>query len=247
VVESIFNLLSASDFVTFFTTAFSVILASIVAFHFFRFYRIAGLNNLLGMPAGFAFLAASYTLVNLDLWIHHGTEFDNVVVWISFIILSYGFSLIAVSYHHKYTEFRDTATLIKKISFVLVPTLAISAGLMLLTPQRELPPYQAVEGYFAAFNMVILGYLLIQSLRGILTSGNPKIVYIPAAFVSLCIGQFSVFTLSTDVTVTDIIGYHSIAAFIKPEIATLIGLSFFTYALYNYVLRGGNISRRTMI
>lgn len=228
----------------FFATIFSTILASIFAYHFFKFYKIAGLSNLLGIPAGFAFLAASYTLVNIDLWIQDGTKLDSVIAWISFIVLSYGFSLIAVSYHYKSSEFRDSARLVRMMSYAIIPLMVALGAVFLLTPKNaEMIPLQMVDEYFALFNMIALGYILTRSLKGVLTDGNPKLAYIPAAFALLWLGQFIMFTSEMNESIAEEVR-DSITEIIKPEIASLAGLLVFTYALYNHVLRGGRIAKR---
>jgi hypothetical protein len=219
-----------------FTTAFIVVLASLIAFHFFRCYRIAGLRHLLGMPTGFAFVAVSYLLVNINLWINDVTELDSVIIWISSIILSYGFSLIAVSYHYKSTSFSDSARLIKIMSIALIPLMAVSFGIVLSTPIHELIPFTMLDEYFYVFNIVALGYILIKSFKGILTDGNPKTMYIPVSYTFLLLGQLLMYNWAVNGDASNII---------NALLVNLAGLSLFTYTLYHFVIRSGKVAKRT--
>ncbi len=222
--------------VLFFVTVFSAILAFLVVFRVFKFYRLAGVSTLLGMPVGFAFLAASYILVNASLWIHDGTELDDVIALVSLIILSYSFSLMAISYHYRTADFHDGAKLVRVMSYATIPLIGLLMTVVLSTPgQRELASFEIAEEYFAIFNMAAIGYILVKSVRGILTDGTTKPMYIPAAFALLWIGQFLAFASAVNGKLTEII---------MPEAASLAGLLIFTYTLYSRVLRGGKVAKR---
>ncbi|MFY3740771.1 MAG: hypothetical protein HMLIMOIP_001215 [Candidatus Nitrosomirales archaeon] len=220
----------------FFVTVFSAILAFLVAFRVFKFYKLAGMSALLGMPVGFAFLAASYMLVNTDLWVHDGTELDGVIDWVSLVILSYSFSLMAISYHYRSADFHDGARLVRVMSYAIIPLMGLLMTVVLSTSeQRELVPFQIADEYFAIFNMAAIGYILLKSVRGILTDGTTRPMYIPVAFALLWIGQFLAFASAVSGELTEII---------MPEAASLAGLLIFTYTLYSRVLRGGKVAKR---
>ncbi len=46
----------------------SIILCSVIAMYFYRSYRFSGFGYLLGLPTGFAILAASLRATNLKNW-----------------------------------------------------------------------------------------------------------------------------------------------------------------------------------
>lgn len=211
----------------------SAIAASIVAFYFFRFYRISGLSHLLGIPAGFTFLAASHVLFGMDVFVEN-TQIDNLLEWMSLIALSYSFSMMAMSYYYRSAEFNDRTRLVRTMSYALLPVLVLVAAIEMTGSQQMLISFRSIDEYFTAFNIVALGYILVQCINGILRGENAKVFYIPAGFALLWIGQLSIldWTLYENNTVIPI-----------SLITSLAGPILFIYALHKAVLKGGKIAR----
>ena len=211
----------------------SAIAVSIVAFYFFRFYRISGISHLLGIPAGFTFLAVSHILLGMDIFVEN-TKMDNLLEWMSLIALSYGFSMMAMSYYYRSAEFNDRARLVRTMSYALIPVLALVAAIEITSSEQTLISFRSMDEYFTAFNIVALGYIFVQCINGILRGENAKVFYIPAGFALLWIGQISIlgWTLYENNTVIPISLFTSLA-----------GPILFIYALHKTVLKGGKIAR----
>jgi len=225
----------ASDNVVFFVTISSVIATSIVAYYFFRFYRISGIGHFLGIPAGFTFLSASHALFATGLWIEN-TRLSNLVTWMWLITLSYSFSLIAMSYYYRSAEFNDRTKLIRTMSYAAMPVLGLLLAIEAMSLEQWLISFKVLDEYFTGFNLVALGYIIIQCVTAIKTGGNPKSYYIPAGFILLWIAQFSILSGAL---------FDNASTIVLSAFANLAGPTLIIYALHRSVLRRGNIAKAT--
>ena len=82
-------------------TISSIFLCSVIAMYFYRSYRFSGFGYLLGLPTGFAILAASFVFEHLNVvysYSHSNESLENLFFWIQLALQSEGFAFIALSY-----------------------------------------------------------------------------------------------------------------------------------------------------
>ncbi len=216
------------------TSVIETVLAFVIAFLFYRFYRISGLVYLLGLVVGFSFISFSRSLLALNLW-ESNLEIFNMFFWLKFLSSSYGFSFLALSYYYKGSE-EDRVPLMMKIGALsVIPLMMMIAIMVILRPVNGFPPpYNQVDEYFSAFNLFMLGYVFKSAIVSIVEQGRREFIYIPAAFAVLWLGQYSALIFGLD---------GSVSAFIAEHITKIIGLALFVGVLYQ-VMRGKTIARR---
>ena len=82
-------------------TIASIFLCSVIAMYFYRSYRFSGFGYLLGLPTGFAILAASFVFEHLHVvysYSYTNESLENLFFWIQLSLQSEGFAFIALSY-----------------------------------------------------------------------------------------------------------------------------------------------------
>ncbi|HET7148043.1 MAG TPA: hypothetical protein VFI73_06030 [Candidatus Nitrosopolaris sp.] len=82
-------------------TVSSIFLCSVIAMYFYRSYRFSGFGYLLGLPTGFAILAASFVFEHLNViysYSYANESLENMFFWIQLALQSEGFAFIALSY-----------------------------------------------------------------------------------------------------------------------------------------------------
>src|SRR6266700_7202446 len=82
-------------------TIASILLCSVIAMYFYRSYRFSGFGYLLGLPTGFAILAASFVFEHLHVvysYSYANESLENLFFWIQLALQSEGFAFIALSY-----------------------------------------------------------------------------------------------------------------------------------------------------
>ena len=82
-------------------TVASIFLCSVIAMYFYRSYRFSGFGYLLGLPTGFAILAASFVFEHLNViysYSYPNESLENLFFWIQLALQSEGFAFIALSY-----------------------------------------------------------------------------------------------------------------------------------------------------
>ena len=79
------------------------------------------------------------------------------------------------------------------------------------------------------FDMIILGYIFKATITNLVKAANLELLYIPAAFASLWLAQYSSLITYFD---------DSSIAFIGSVAARVAGLALFVYAMYNAMFTG---------
>jgi hypothetical protein len=82
-------------------TIASIFLCSVITMYFYRSYRFSGFGYLLGLPTGFAILAASFVFEHLHVvysYSYANESLENLFFWIQLSLQSEGFAFIALSY-----------------------------------------------------------------------------------------------------------------------------------------------------
>jgi hypothetical protein len=206
------------------------VLAIVVALYFYRFYRLTGFLYLLGLTIGFIFITFAEVLLAVDVWLEFNPDLFNLLFWMRLLSLSYGFSFLAISYYYKRKE--DYRTIMFKVAALsAIPIMGVMAVMIIAPPALDFPPYNVADEYFRVFNLIMLAYVFRSTLNSIVEQGRKELVYIPAAFAVLWIGQFSGLIFSLDV---------SVSAFISQLSAKLLGLLLFALTM-SQVQRGKRV------
>src|SRR5215831_1407290 len=202
-------------------TIASVFFCSIISIYFFRSYRFSGFGYLLGLPIGFAVLGISFVFDQLSL-IYQTHNVLYLFFWIQLALQSEAFALIALSYMLKNridtstksaitsldpssllvhnnvsTKAKDRFISILAVVAILIP-LTVTMSALLVHPffnYAELPDLSFV---MRIFDMIILGYIFKATIANLVKAANLKLLYIPAAFASLWVAQYSLLIMYFD-------------------------------------------------
>jgi hypothetical protein len=244
-------------------TIASIFLCSVISLYFYRTYRFSGYRYLLGLPTGFVILAISFVFGYLNVvyyYSHVNQSLENIFLWIQLALRSEGFAFIALSYMLKNRmgstsvngllpatsrilfspQSYSNVIKIKEMIIAILPMILISIPLMVTISALFVQPVlndtevKDMSIYTTIFNIMVLGYIFIKSLKALVRSANIKLLYIPAAFALLWLEQYSL-----------IINYfdNNQFAFMGSIIARLVGLSLFVFAIYHCL---STIRRREM-
>ena len=227
--------------------------------YFYRSYRFSGFGYLLGLPTGFAILAASFVFEHLNAvysYSYANESLENLFFWIQLALQSEGFAFIALSYMLKnrsnfatINELLPTASKIlfsphnwiyssikiREIIVGILPMILISIPLMVTISALFVQPIlnetelKDMSLYTTLFDIVVLGYIFVKCLKPLVKTANIKLLYIPAAFALLWLEQYSLIIHYFD---------NNQFAFIGSIIVRLAGLGLFVYAIY-YALSSG--------
>jgi hypothetical protein len=224
------------DFVdpfTFSTEAIAAILALVVAFHFYRFYKVSGFVYLLGLAVGFLAIAFAEIMLAVGVWLEPNLEIYNMLFWLRLLSLSYGFSFVAMSYHYKHRDEDRTPWIMRVIAISVIPIVIVTTLVILTPPAFDFPAYNRLDEYFGVLNLVMLGYVFKSSLDSIVTQGRKEFIYIPAAFAILWLGQYSALIFDLD---------RNVSSFVAEHIAKILGLALFVGVLAQ-IRRGKKIAK----
>ena len=235
-------------------TIASVALCSAIAFYFFRSYKFSGFRYLLGLPMGFAILGASFVCEHLSLIYYTNYLLYHLFFWMQLSLQSEALALIALSYMLKNRVGRskdDYATADLDLSKVLIhdsmstkardllisilPMIVISIPFMVTISALFVQPFlndvelADLSFYTKIFDMIILGYVFKSTVVSLVKGANIKLLYVPAAFALLWLGQYSLMINYFD---------NDSIPFIGSIVARLAGLALFVYAIH-YAMSGG--------
>ena len=234
-------------------TIASIFLCSVISFYFYRTYRFSGYRYLLGLPTGFVILAISFIFGYLNVicsYSHVNQSLENIFLWIQLALQSEGFAFIALSYMLKNRigstsvnavlpatsrilfspQIYSNVIKIKEMIIAILPMILISIPLMVTISALVVQPIlndtelKDMSIYMMIFNMIVLAYIFIKSLKALVKSANIKLLYIPAAFALLWLDQYSLIINCFD---------NNQFAFMGSIIARLVGLSLFVFAIYH--------------
>lgn len=216
----------------------SVLLSIIISSKLFKSYHFSGLGYLLGMPAGFAFLGASYACEQASFLLRADPVLYPTLYWVQLVLQAEALALISVSYIYKNAgkeqdimapamlggnliiNIRLMLTLVP-ISIVAIP-LIVPTSVLIAGPYFNYPMFADLNFYLRIFNMLILAYILKSTLVSLVKAGNFRLLYIPAAFALLWLEQYSLIITYFD---------NSTAAFVGSAMVRLAALGLFTYVM----------------
>jgi hypothetical protein len=235
-------------------TIASVSLCSIIAFYFFRSFKFSGFRYLLGLPMGFAILGTSFVCEHLSLIYYTNYLLYHLFFWMQLSLQSEALALIALSYMLKNrvgSGKADDATADLDLSKVLIhdsmstkargllirtlPMIVISIPFMVTISALFVQPFlnyvelADLSFYTKIFDMIILGYVFKSTIVSLVKGANVKLLYVPAAFALLWLGQYSLMINYFD---------NDSIPFVGSIVARLAGLALFVYAI-QYAMSGG--------
>ena len=225
--------------------------------YFYKSYRFSGFGYLLGLPTGFAILAASFVFEHLSLVYSSNGPLEDFLFWLRITLQSEGIGFIALSYMLKNRGNSDTDGVLdtskvlfsphswnysslREVIFSVLPMIVISIPVMVTISALFVQPIlndmelKDMSIYTTLFDIIALGYVLVKCLKPLVKTANIKLLYIPAAFALLWLEQYSL-----------VINYFDNDPFAHfgSIIVRLAGLGLFVYAIY-YALESGR--RREM-
>jgi hypothetical protein len=205
------------------------------------------------LPTGFVILAISFVFGYLNVvysYSHVNQSLENIFLWIQLALRSEGFAFIALSYMLKNRMGSTSvngllpatsrilfsplsysnAIKVKEMIVAILPMILISIPLMVTISALFVQPIlndtevKDMSIYTTIYDIIVLGYISIKSLKALVRSANIKLLYIPAAFALLWLEQYSL-----------IINYfdNNQFAFMGSIIARLLGLTLFVFAIYH--------------
>jgi len=235
-------------------TIASISLCSIIAFYFFRSYKFSGFRYLLGLPMGFVILGTSFVCEHLSLIYYTNYLLYHLFFWLQLSLQSEALALIGMSYMLKnrvgwgkddyVTTDQDLSKVLihdsmstkaKDLLISILPMIVISIPFMVTISTLFVQPFlndvelADLSFYTKIFDMIILGYVFKSTIASLVKGANIKLLYVPAAFALLWLGQYSL-----------MINYfeNDSIPFIGSIVARLAGLALFVYAIH-YAMSGG--------
>jgi len=223
----------------------------------------SGFRYLLGIPIGFAFLGTSFVFEHLSLMYYTNYLLYHLCLWMQLSLQSEALALIALSYMLKnrvgnggrgdedttaeliFTKILIHYSMSSKVRGFLVgvlPVIVILVPLVVTISTLFIRPFlnnvelSDLSFYTKIFDMVILGYVFKSTIESLVKGANIKLLYVPAAFALLWLGQYSLMINYFD---------NGPIPFIGSIVARLAGLALFVYAIY-YAMSGG-VSREMEI
>ena len=175
----------------------SAIACFILARFMIKPFELTRETRYLGLPFGFVFLGASYTLSALSF----DTLFDfGSIKWVQLFIRVFAFLFLAVTYY-----FSKSAKGPKLLwNTTLAVCVAVFASLVLaaiIDPSFFGLSYLQTQVYLRIFNLICIAYIAIHALRSHIEQPDPKTLSIPFGYILLGIGQYSILIWAVDTSI----------------------------------------------
>ena len=217
-------------------TVVSVSLSLVISRYFFKSYAFSGFGYLLGLPVGFAFLAAAFIFEASSLMYRADPLLYPAFFWIQMSLQSEALALIALSYYYKNSDTsgsgkrvrpRDVLVTMLPLAMVaipfLVPTFSLATG-----PYFDYADIADLSFYMRIFNMAVIGFIFKSTIASLVKAANIKLLYVPAAFALLGLEQYSLILAYFD---------NSAIAFIGSAAARIAGLALFAHIMHSATSR----------
>lgn len=235
---NVYLLLSNGDYsnpITFVSYVTAIALAWVVIFYSYRFYKVSGFFTLGSIAIGFTFILTSYVLGLLNL----SPDLEgNTLLWVRLVILSYGFTFLALSYYHKIKESEGTFHwVIRNCALSIIPVSFLILLLQYILP-ATVPEYFTLEQMFRIYNLFMLGYICKSALQSSVKHGRMQFMYVPVAYAVLWLGQYTWLLNAID---------ENYSTFFLGSILKIIGLAILVGMIYNIIKgkRAPDINNKT--
>lgn len=208
-------------------TAASVALSVAISRNYFRSYNFAGFGYLLGLPVGFAFLAASYLFELASRLFSADPTLYPAFFWLQMLLQAEAFALVALSYYYKAGTV-SRGRLAAKIAITAVPVVMVAIPLLIPASVIVANPYLNYAGladlnfYLRIYNLALLAFVFRSALASLVKSGSVRTLYVPGAFALIALEQYSLVVAYFD---------NSTVAFVGSLAARLAGLAVFAYTV----------------
>jgi len=200
----------------------SLVLAFAIAVYAYQFYKIYHSLVLFGIILGFGFMALSDVFMVLASPALNDPTLFNLFFWFRLLATAYGFTFLALSYHHTRKD-RETNTPILKISILSIIPVFAMLTITWFSNNPSLPPFSSYDEYFRTYSICALGYVFIKSFQYSVSHVRKDFVYLPIAYGILWIGQFSLLFFALDKSLSSVV-----AAFVAKD----VGLAIFAIMMY---------------
>lgn len=212
-------------------TLASAALAIAISRHFFKSYSFSGFGYLLGLPAGFVFLAASFVFELASFAYVGHPALHPAFFWIQLALQSEALALIALSYYYSGRDTGPSGPRVgaRDVAMVVLPLALVGVPFVLSTSEIAAKPYFNYADladfslYMRVFNMAVIGYIFKSAVFSLAKAGSVRMLYVPAAFALLWLEQYSLVMTYFD---------NSAFAFAGSVIARVGGLALFAYAVH---------------
>jgi len=217
-------------------TAISVSLSLMISRYFFKSYKFSGFGYLLGLPAGFAFLGASFIFEASGLMYKADPLLHPAFFWIQMTLQSEAFALIALSYYYKNSDAsgsgkkvqpRDVLVTMLSLAMVAIPFIVPTLSLA-TSPYFYYAGLADLSFFMRIFNIAVIAYIFKTAIASLVRAANIKMLYVPAAFALLLLEQYSLILAYFD---------NSVIAFIGSAAARIAGLALFAYIMHSVTSR----------
>jgi hypothetical protein len=197
----------------------SAVACFILARFMIKPFRLTGETRYLGLPLGFGFLGASYTLSALCF----SELFDfGDIKWVQLFIRAFAFLFLAVTYYFSKSA-KGPKPLWNATIAVLVAVFAILILAAIIDPEFLWFDYLQAQVYVRIFNLICLSYISIHALKSHIEPPDPTTLTIPFGYILLGIGQYSLLIWAVD---------SSIFAFFAGLALRLAGIAIFLFVSY---------------
>src|SRR5207245_2363687 len=126
------------------------------------------------------------------------------------------------------TKARDLLISILPMTVISIPFM-VTISALFVQPFLNYVELADLSFYTKIFDMIILGYIFKSTIVSLVKGANIKLLYVPAAFALLWLGQYSLMINYFD---------NDSIPFIGSLVARLAGLALFVYAIH-YAMSGG--------
>jgi len=202
--------------------AVSAILCFVLLRFMIKPYQATGEGRYLGLPVGFAFLGVSYIFMGLALYYESLIFFDDLK-WFQLFTQAYALAFLAATYYFSKKP-PERTRLWWDITYAGLFFAAVISYLVVFEPPMfGLPSYKIVDEYFRLFNIVLLAYISIHTLRSHVSQPDPKTIWIPLSYLLLGFSQYSFLIWSLD---------SSFSAYMGAHLLRLSGLLIFLFVVY---------------
>ena len=199
------------------TESVATVLCLILVWFMIKPYKLTREQRYLGLPLGFGFLGASYSLAVLA---YAPIGFGPELLWLPDLTRTFAFVFIATTY------FFASKNSIKGKLFgavtisLLIIALTILILLAFVAPDFAFVNYTQANVYLRVFNVFCLIYVCAYTLRSHIRNPDPATIWIPFGFIFLAISQYTLLFWYID---------SSFSAFVVSLAVRFIGLAIFLF------------------
>jgi hypothetical protein len=151
-------------------------------------YQVTREGRYIGLPLGFGFLGASYTISAITY-----TELANFeIIWrFELIFRAFSFVFLAVAYYFSKKPSKNTRYIWNIVFSGLFVILASSVLMTFITPQTPQDNYQILNFFVRIVSFICIAYIFIHCLREKTIAQDPYAKWVLVAYALLGLSQYS--------------------------------------------------------